>query len=186
MVLLARRDTGPKPSKYIPKDMENELRVLVMDAVEGFPIPIANFPQLIIGNVESGCHGVYLYNPTKFAFHHCKMECATQCKCVVQDTHVESTYRLPADLEEYRQCLINGTNVPFRLESKLAAMVVMKIFLGMVVPEPLRMKTTAQAADPANGPENLLEDETGANGAEQDLVTREEDEKDKDEHCQGD
>ncbi|KAI1302862.1 hypothetical protein F5Y03DRAFT_396084 [Xylaria venustula] len=139
---------GPRPSRYPPQDIENELRIQVLDAVEvkkQAPRPTGNdeAPQVIIGNLESGCRGTYFHGPcgTEFVFHYCKMQYATQCKCIIQAAGEDTTYQLPADLDRHRIRLILGQGVRYRLEPKLAGIVAMKIFLGMDVPEPLRMTT---------------------------------------------
>ncbi|KAK5625125.1 hypothetical protein RRF57_000841 [Xylaria bambusicola] len=67
------------------------------------------------------------------------MKYATQCKCLTQAAAGEATHQLPDDLDQYRIRLIQGQGVPYPLEPRLAAMVVMKIYLGMKVPEPLKM-----------------------------------------------
>ncbi|KAI0968370.1 hypothetical protein F4678DRAFT_464435 [Xylaria arbuscula] len=138
----------PRPSRYLPQDIENELRTQVLDAVEAVgqkPSPAGNIegPQIIIGNLESGCHGTYFHGPggTEFFFHHCKMQYATQCKCIAQAGGGDTTYQIPVDLNSYRIRLILGQGVRYRLEPKLAAIVAMKTFLGMSVPKPLRMTT---------------------------------------------
>ncbi|KAI0516932.1 hypothetical protein F5B22DRAFT_646277 [Xylaria bambusicola] len=133
---------GPFPSKYLPFALESELRQGVCDAVKDFRPPAGNTaPQIIIGNPESGCHGTYFRSRhgTQFIFNHCKMKHVTQCNCRMKEAVGEATLRLPDDLDEYRIRLIQGQDVPYPLEPRLAAMVVMKIFLGMKVPAPLRM-----------------------------------------------
>ncbi|GAW13380.1 hypothetical protein ANO14919_027640 [Xylariales sp. No.14919] len=49
------------------------------------------------------------------------------------------THQISPDLDGYRIRLVCGEGVPFRFEPKLAAMVVMKIFLGTGVSESLQM-----------------------------------------------
>ncbi|KAI0534734.1 hypothetical protein GGR58DRAFT_520116 [Xylaria digitata] len=141
MVKIPGKAPGPKPSRHLPKAVERELRIGVLDAVEEFHATGGNSPQIIIGNLESGCHGIYFHRPsgTEFIFHHCKMKYATGCKCIARAAVGETTYQIPPHLDKYRLGFILGRNVPFRLEPKLAAMVVMKIFLGMSVPEPLQL-----------------------------------------------
>ncbi|KAI1129779.1 hypothetical protein F5Y10DRAFT_263840 [Nemania abortiva] len=70
------------------------------------------------------------------------------CNCLVQTARREMTHQIPSYLDEYRVRLILGDNVPFQLEPKFAAMVVMKIFLGLEVPEQLRIETAAETNDP--------------------------------------
>ncbi|KAI1358108.1 hypothetical protein F5Y08DRAFT_333382 [Xylaria arbuscula] len=132
---------GPAPSKFLEEHLENELRIGVLDAVvDGLPLDESNKPpQVIIGNLNSGCHGTYRRSRhgVQFIFHHCKMKYATQCRCIVQED-INKVHDLPKELNQYRLQLIEGRNVHCRLEPKLAAMVVMKTFLGMSVPEPLQ------------------------------------------------
>ncbi|KAF2964143.1 hypothetical protein GQX73_g9434 [Xylaria multiplex] len=141
MAQIPRKDPGPKPSKYLPQAIERELRTSVLDAIEHFHTIEDEAPHIIIGNRESGCHGVYFHRSsgTEFIFHHCKMAHATECKCIARAAAGETTYQIPPDLDNYRLRLILGKNVPFRLEPKLAGMVAMKIFLGMSVPQTLQM-----------------------------------------------
>ncbi|KAI0876169.1 hypothetical protein GGS24DRAFT_452170 [Hypoxylon argillaceum] len=151
MISTPRDRAGPKRSKYLPKAIEDELRILVLDCVDDFGALGGKAPQIIIGNPESGCHGTYFQrrDGTEFIFHHCKMKFAMQCKCTVQAANGATTYQIPDDLDRYRVRLIRGENVPFRLEPNLAAMVTMKIVLGMSLPEVLKMKTDDEAAGPA-------------------------------------
>ncbi|KAJ8111373.1 hypothetical protein ONZ43_g5636 [Nemania bipapillata] len=174
MVSIPRQRTGPKRSKHLPEVIERELRILVLDAVEDSRAPGGEVPQLIIGNPESGCHGTYFHghDGIEFFFHHCQMKFATECKCIAKDTSGE-TYQIPDELDRYRIQLIRGRKVPFRLEPKLAAMVIMKIFLGMHVPEELRMEY-GQTVGPSM---DIIDEEgetAGSVGDKQDETSEEE------------
>ncbi|KAI1813677.1 hypothetical protein GGS20DRAFT_552395 [Poronia punctata] len=135
MVYIPPRAPQPRRQSQLPEEIEDVLRDHVLEAV-GESDGIT--PTLIIGNVDSGCHGMYYYGPRgrKFVFHHCKMQNATSCKCIAD------TAELPEYLEKYRARLIRGRAVTFRLAPRLAAMVVMKSFLGMSIPEPLLLADT--------------------------------------------
>ncbi len=169
MVAFSARRRGPELSKYyLPKAIETELRTRVLDAVEeSHPVGDNGAPQIIIGNLNSGCHGTYFHRAdgTEFIFHHCKMKYASQCKCIVKAAAGDTTYQIPEDLDEYRIRLIFGKNVPYRLEPKLAGMVAMKIFLGMSVPQPLRMNALpdideeAMDEEPTSKPDNEEENQ---------------------------
>ncbi|KAI8631556.1 hypothetical protein F5Y19DRAFT_463266 [Xylariaceae sp. FL1651] len=151
MVAIPPKRTGPKPSKYLPKKLEDELRAVVFDAVDGFP-SIGEAPKIIIGNGVSGCYGLYYHEPdgTEFIFHHWTMQFATGCKCLVRRMPKDTTTQLPEDLDKLRIRLIRGKDVPFRLEPKLAAMVVMKLFLGLPVPEQLRIQLPTKSTKQIN------------------------------------
>ncbi|KAI3318959.1 hypothetical protein HD806DRAFT_539664 [Xylariaceae sp. AK1471] len=184
VVIPRKRSTGPKPSKCLPKKIENELRILVFDAVDEFRPIGGKAPEIIIGNTESGCHGLCFHKPdgTQFVFHHTKMQFATECKCLVPAAPGDGdkmTYQLPQNLDRYRIRLIRGRNVPFRLEPRLAAMVVMKLFLGMAVPEPLRLKALATVDKPAMGADKQAE-ETDPSLDKQETDKQEEDEQQED------
>ncbi|KAJ8127734.1 hypothetical protein O1611_g5900 [Lasiodiplodia mahajangana] len=144
MVAFARKRRGPRPSKYLPDDIEDGLRHLVLDGVEDFRPVGGDAPQLIIPNPESGCHGTYFIRRSgiEFFFHH-----SAQCDCLIEGTPGVTTYQIPPILDDFRIQLIHGINVPFRLEPNLAAMVVMKTFLAMYVPKELRM--SVEVDDPA-------------------------------------
>ena len=80
------------------------------------------------------------------------MKYATQCRCIDQTSEGGKASPLPEDLNQYRIRLIKGHALPYPLEPKLAAMIVMKIFLGMRIPEMLRM-TSADSAKEGKGKE---------------------------------
>ncbi|RYC58902.1 hypothetical protein CHU98_g7300 [Xylaria longipes] len=147
MITIPRKQAGPKPSKYVPESLERQLRTQVLDSVDDRALGGKNEPQLIIGNVASGCHGTYTqhFDGVEFIFHHSKMTYATTCKCVSQTAAGEATFQIPKALDDHRVRLILGTynDVPWPLEPKLAAIVAMKIFLGMDVPAPLGVKHPA-------------------------------------------
>ncbi|KAI0453487.1 hypothetical protein F5B21DRAFT_479468 [Xylaria acuta] len=155
MIAIPRKRGGPKLSKYLPETLESQLRANVLDAVDDFSaLGSNNGPQLIIGNLNSGCHGTYSHRRegTEFIFHHCKMAYSTQCRCIVRSSSAgETTFQIPQYLDDHRLRLIFGKcdDVPWRLEPKLAAMVAMKIFLGMDVPAPLGMKIPDGTTKPA-------------------------------------
>ncbi|KAI0206685.1 hypothetical protein F4808DRAFT_466669 [Astrocystis sublimbata] len=134
---------GPKPSKKLPKDIEDELRTDVFDAVDDHVSNTNPAPQLIIANPETGCHGTCSQHGeiTQFIFNHGKLAHSRQCKCMSSSANGEATVLLPRMLDHHRFRLVEGEydDVP-ALEPKLAAMVVMKLFLGMEVPGPLGLK----------------------------------------------
>ncbi|KAI1744968.1 hypothetical protein F4680DRAFT_171816 [Xylaria scruposa] len=172
MIPIPRNQAGPKPSKSLPRALEDELRIGVLDAVNNFhPLGGRNAPDLILVNVESGCHGTYSQRPdgVQFVFHHRKMAHSTQCKCIVRSSSatVQSTFQLPEELDDHRLLLIFGKyhDVPWRLEPKLAAMVAMKIFLGMEVPDPLGMNAPARTIEPESEKVGELKEEKGVDMA---------------------
>ncbi|KAK8064418.1 hypothetical protein PG994_007056 [Apiospora phragmitis] len=171
----ARRSTPvrPRPSKTLPRALENELRVLAFDFGDG---AFSGDPTLIVGNPDTNCHAVFWAKPdrTEFVFHHgrlkekadpstksvsastsgstsgsfLKEEETTnddkQCGCMVRGAPETSTLDIPPRLDEYRLELILGIGRSgIKMEPKLAAMVVMKLFLGMEVPEVLRMRPSS-------------------------------------------
>ncbi|KAI0446887.1 hypothetical protein F4803DRAFT_546740 [Xylaria telfairii] len=153
MITTPRNRAGPKPSRYLPRAIENELRTQVLDAVDDFRTSREkNSPELILMNIESGCHGTYSHrhDGVVFIFHHCRT--ASACKCLVSSSSTagETTYQIPKDLDDHRISLIFGKypHVPWRLEPKLAAMVIMKVFLGIDVPAPLGMEIPVATAQP--------------------------------------
>ncbi|KAI0554369.1 hypothetical protein F4679DRAFT_294445 [Xylaria curta] len=152
MIPIPRNQTGLKPSKWLPRALEDELRIGVLDAVNNFhPLAGRNTPDLILVNVESGCHGTYSQRPNgvQFVFHHCKMAHSTQCRCIVRSATEETTFQIPEELDDHRLLLMFGKyhDVPWCLEPKLAAMVAMKIFLGMEVPEPLGIEAPVRTIE---------------------------------------
>ncbi|XXG95706.1 hypothetical protein Hte_001976 [Hypoxylon texense] len=137
----------PRRSRRLPREIEDELIVGVFDSGER----VANdIPQLLIGNAESCCHGAYYQRDdgVEFAFHHAKGKYKTTCGCLIKHNPNDETLQLPARLELHRLRLI--LQGPYKMEPKYAAMVAMKLFLGMEVPEKLRIapRETTENADP--------------------------------------
>ncbi|KAK8121681.1 hypothetical protein PG984_010351 [Apiospora sp. TS-2023a] len=157
----------PRLSKTLPRDVEEELRVLCFDMGDG---AFNGAATLIVGNPDTNCHAVFWAKPdrTEFVFHHGRLKekssdpnksfsssssCSDTssmssgydnndkcCGCVVRGEPETSTFDIPPRLDEYRLELILGIGKSgIKMEPKLAAMVVMKLFLGMEVPEVLRM-----------------------------------------------
>ena len=126
-----------KRSKYLSKQLENELRGLVIDAGPGRRD--ADEPQLIVMNPDSCCHGAYHVGRrgVEFFFHHDKWGKHRPCACFVKGGPKNPTLRLPPELDAYRIRLIEG-HEPIRMEPLYAAMVIMKIFLGMDLPEEIQ------------------------------------------------
>lgn len=126
-----------KRSKYLPKKLENELRGLVIDAGQARN---HDDPQLIVMNPDTCCHGVYHVGRrgVEFFFHHNKWGGKHRpCECFVKGGPSSPTLRLPPELDAYRIRLIEGRE-PIRMEPLYAAMVIMKIFLGMKLPEEIQ------------------------------------------------
>ncbi|KAK7986986.1 hypothetical protein PG996_006406 [Apiospora saccharicola] len=155
----------PRLSKTLPRDVEEELRVLCFDMGDG---AFNGAATLIVGNPDTNCHAVFWAKPdrTEFVFHHGRLKekssdpnksfsssCSDTssmssgydntdkcCGCMVRGEPETSTFDIPPRLDEYRLELILGIGKSgIKMEPKLAAMVVMKLFLGMEVPEVLRM-----------------------------------------------
>lgn len=162
----------PRLSKTLPRDVEEELRVLAFDMGDG---AFNGAATLIVGNPDTNCHAVFWAKPdrTEFVFHHGRLkekandphhsnnsfssspsssssnrsvisdhtaDSDKSCGCMVRGEPETSTYDIPPRLDEYRLELILGIGKSgIKMEPKLAAMVVMKLFLGMEVPEVLRM-----------------------------------------------
>ena len=168
----------PRPSKTLPREVEEELRVLAFDMGDG---AFNGAATLIIGNPDTNCHAVFWAKPdrTEFVFHHGRLKDKANdpkkssysgsssksfssstsssssssilsdhtadnrdksCGCMVRGAPETSTLDIPPRLDEYRLELILGIGKSgIKMEPKLAAMVVMKLFLGMEVPAVLRM-----------------------------------------------
>lgn len=142
----------PRPSRTLSPELEDELRVLVFDVGDG---RFNGEPTLVVGNPDTNCHAVFWAKPdrTEFVFHHGRLRERAdptstlettnrdkRCGCVVRGEPETSTLDMPPRLDEYRLELIMGIGRGgIKMEPKLAAMVVMKLFLGMEVPEVLRM-----------------------------------------------
>ncbi|KAK8075792.1 hypothetical protein PG997_010455 [Apiospora hydei] len=142
----------PRPSKTLSRALENELRVLAFDIGDGH---FNGEPTLLIANPDSNCHAVFWAKPdrTEIVFHHGRLKekadptSTTEttnddkhCGCMVKGAPGTSTFDIPPRLDEYRLELILGIGRSgIKMEPKLAAMVVMKLFLGMEVPKALRM-----------------------------------------------
>ncbi|KAI1777297.1 hypothetical protein F4818DRAFT_457176 [Hypoxylon cercidicola] len=134
-------------SKRLPRELEDQLKDFVFDAGDG---PYMGMPQLIIGNAESCCHGVCHIKSggIEFMFHHAKGKYNTECGCIIKCEPNDETLQLPAELELHRlKLMFRG---PYKMEAKFAAIVVMKLFLGIEVPKELRIKprSTTEDADP--------------------------------------
>ncbi|KAI6082080.1 hypothetical protein F4821DRAFT_274448 [Hypoxylon rubiginosum] len=130
-------------SKRLPREIEDQLRVLVFDAEDGPYDPAV--PQLIIGNPESLCNGLcYISDKgpygSKFVFRHAASEgkYTTECGCIKKYEVDGRSTDIPIKLQIHRLHLM--FRHPYRLEPKYAAMVVMKLFLNMPVPEQLQIK----------------------------------------------
>ncbi|CAJ2500495.1 Uu.00g033480.m01.CDS01 [Anthostomella pinea] len=139
---ISRRSRDHRTSKYLPPELENELKVHVF-IQEALASSYLSGPQLIIGNVDSGCHAVFHENEdgTRFYFHHARMVYGTGCRCIAKGERGDISEQIPAELDSHRIQLILGEGPSgHRMEPKFSAMVVMKIFLGMDVPEELRME----------------------------------------------
>ncbi|KAI1769364.1 hypothetical protein GGR53DRAFT_461524 [Hypoxylon sp. FL1150] len=160
-----------KHSKRLKRDIEDELRVLVFDAEED-PTD-RKVQQLIIGNPVSLCNGfAYISgegpHDTTFVFHHAVGEgrYTVQCGCIKKHEADERTTELPLKLQLHRLKLM--FRPPYKLEAKYAAMVVMKLYLNMPVPEELQIKAEEKAEDASHEkleeqeaiPESVKEEET--------------------------
>ncbi|KAI1458110.1 hypothetical protein F4805DRAFT_457023 [Annulohypoxylon moriforme] len=132
--------------------LEDEIRVGVFDQGN---VPHNGDPQLIVPNGRSGCYGLYFITPegVEFIFHHAIMKFATTCGCLTKMKPGESTMQISAELDEHRLRLIRQR--PYRLGPKLAAMVIMKLFVGLEVPEVFRMKQDSETVTPDIDPEAL-------------------------------
>lgn len=125
-----------KRSKYLSQELEKELRRLVLDAGDG---PCGLSPQLIVANPDSYCHGLYYVQPdgVEFMFHHNKIQNYGPCACFIPGEPDSFYSQLPQELDDYRIRLIEGSE-SIQIEPLFAAMVIMKIFLGLEVPEAFR------------------------------------------------
>ena len=122
-----------KRSKYLPQKVEDELRTLVIDAGN---VGHSDEPLLIIANPDTSCHGTYHVGEqgVEFFFHHNKRKAHDPCACLVEGGPRKPTLELPPELDEFRIDLIEGRE-SMRMEPLYAAMVIMKIFLGMELPK---------------------------------------------------
>lgn len=128
---------GVRPSRILSEDEDAEVRDWVYDC--GFDYRQEDgFPQVLIGNKHTGCRAEYFprrgQQPTIFAFYHGFMDFSTSCGCLVRSEPEGTTYGLPEELSGHGLRLV----AELGLETKHASMVIMKLFLGLYVPKPLR------------------------------------------------
>ncbi|KAI1208285.1 uncharacterized protein F4807DRAFT_462006 [Annulohypoxylon truncatum] len=125
--------------------LEDEIKVGVFDQGN---VPYNGDPQLIVPNGRSGCYGLYLITPegVEFIFHHATMKFATTCGCLTKMNPGETTFQLSAALDDYRLRLIRQKQ--YRIGPKLAAMIVMKLFLGLEIPEPFHARRQTEIKEP--------------------------------------
>ncbi|KAI0178592.1 hypothetical protein GGR52DRAFT_569502 [Hypoxylon sp. FL1284] len=123
----------PRRSRRLPRELEDEIKSEVFEVDDG--PNIEDTPHLIVGNRDSCCHGVCYVTPegTEFFFHHAKGKYNTECGCIIKCEPDEETLELPQELRIHRLRLMYRS--VYRMEAKFASMVVMKIFLGIEVPE---------------------------------------------------
>jgi hypothetical protein len=128
-------NSGPVSSRTLPKELEDEIRSMVFDKGNG---PADKKPQLIIGNRDTGCHGVFYERAdgSEFIFYH-SMDHKDPCGCIVKGEPGSSTWQIPQALDDHRIWLIFLSDPC--MEPVLAAMVVMKLYLGLHVPEQFRI-----------------------------------------------
>ncbi|GAP85010.1 hypothetical protein SAMD00023353_3900460 [Rosellinia necatrix] len=164
-VIRTRRRKMATVSKILPREMEKELRTLVIDPQDA-PAVVwdGEAPRLTLVNPDSGCAGIMLRREDgdEFVFYHriartapsptTTTAAAAPCGCFASGVYGDVTRQLPQHLDAHRLELMLGEKVRYRLSSQLAAMVALKLFLGMDVPEPLRIPPTAAAPAPAPTP----------------------------------
>ncbi|KAH9883855.1 hypothetical protein F4778DRAFT_615633 [Xylariomycetidae sp. FL2044] len=134
----------PRPSRFLSRALEDALRVGVFDQEPTGP---NDDPMMIIPNGGSGCHAIMYERADgiELVFHHQEMVYASGCRCVVRGAKGAPTLDLPEDLDLHRVGLIFGINRDkVQMESRLAAMVVMKVFLGLDVPEVMKMSPSVE------------------------------------------
>ncbi|KAI1259727.1 hypothetical protein F5Y18DRAFT_433038 [Xylariaceae sp. FL1019] len=158
MVQVAPIKTGLKRSKYIPKHLETELcrNTLFTENTSDEDVP-----QIIVSNSHSECTGQYyrLRNGgIQFIFHH-----KEQCDCWIPGEPKHPLLQLPKALDGFRLNLIRGRDVPYRMESRFAALMVLKLFLNMDVPADL----TPRLDSKVNVPETIAEEEDKAGEPEE-------------------
>ncbi|KAI0139064.1 hypothetical protein F4776DRAFT_617921 [Hypoxylon sp. NC0597] len=131
-------DSSPKPmvrqSKMLPWAMENELREGVFEKGDGSS---NEDPDLIIKNPQSGCFGVCHLAPegTSFVFYHESMANVEACTCYIGPER-GPVFEIPRRVVPLRMRLM-GIIGPCRMELKYAAIIIMKLFLGIKVPDEL-------------------------------------------------
>ncbi|ORY59748.1 uncharacterized protein BCR38DRAFT_412741 [Pseudomassariella vexata] len=128
----------PKAAFLDPK-LQQLLEVGVVILEDG-QVP-NNSPQFILPDLESGCRGLFfvkLDKTAEFRINH-----GGRCACLVKGKKDEVTPRLTPELSAHRGRLVRGEieGMP-KLKSRTAAMVVMKILMGMEVPEGFRIRDT--------------------------------------------
>ncbi|KAI0160116.1 hypothetical protein GGR57DRAFT_456449 [Xylariaceae sp. FL1272] len=149
MVQVTPIRVGLKRSRYVPKDLEIDL---CLNAVLTENINDEDVPHIIVLNCHTGCMGQYYLlrsGGAQFIFHHDQ-----QCDCWLGGEPKKPLLQLPEPLDEFRLDLLRGRNVPYRMESRFAAIMVMKLFLGMEVPPEL----TPRKASNVNVPETIAEE----------------------------
>lgn len=133
--MWAERNHKIVRSQTLPREVEDQIRVLVFDRGNARK---DDSPRLIVGNTETACHGLYYArrHGVEFVFHHRRLRTSPGCHCLIPGESNSTTFQISQELDEHRLRLI-GVDEP-RMEPELAAMVIMKLFLGIQVPEPFR------------------------------------------------
>ncbi|KAH6661318.1 hypothetical protein BKA67DRAFT_654438 [Truncatella angustata] len=129
---------GVRPSNVLSKEDDGLVQYEVFDCGHAY-IPQEGMPQVFIGNKYTGCRAEYFprrgRQPAKFLFYHGYDPSVTAaCGCLTKSQPKTITCDLPRALAEHGVGLVSQK----RLETKMASIVVMKLFLGLYVPESLQ------------------------------------------------
>ncbi|KAI0022447.1 hypothetical protein F4780DRAFT_197974 [Xylariomycetidae sp. FL0641] len=133
---LAPKNKGLVPSSLLPAELVKEIRDMVIEKTEGRR-GAAGDPDIIVGNQFSACQGVCYLRAAGPVFHftHRVANYPTLCSCLVKGNRGEEVVQLPEILDLHRHGLVLGVGRLPKMESRFAAIVVMKMFLGLDVPD---------------------------------------------------
>jgi hypothetical protein len=145
--LIQPSTTTTPPPKEIVDELRKDVEELPKDVdPSDFDSPPGH---IYIRNPASGCSGTFWVLSSQgeegvFRFVHNSQD-ASACQCIIRRAGEEVTTPtgLPDYMDIYRLDILLGRSVPYRLEPMLAAMAVLKIYLGIEVPRVLRSMTAA-------------------------------------------
>ncbi|ETS75727.1 hypothetical protein PFICI_12671 [Pestalotiopsis fici W106-1] len=128
---------GIRASKVLSKEDDAEVRDGIFD--RGYDHdPKDGLPQVMIGNSHTGCQGSYFPRANgraaRITFRHGSLKRATKCGCLVKSGPGAFTDDLPKELVEHGVKLVAEQ----KLETKFASIIMMKLYLGLYVPESVR------------------------------------------------
>jgi hypothetical protein len=129
--------SGVRPSRVLTEEEDVEVRESVFDCGLDFNLDDGK-PQIIIGNRHTGCRADYYprrgNTPPRFVFFHGFNMFSTMCGCITKGDPKTITHDVPPELLEHGIMLVTERG----LETKIASIIMMKLFLGLYIPESLR------------------------------------------------